>query len=232
MKNKNLIKGADGKLRCWWAGDDPLYVHYHDTEWGRPVDDDVRLFEKICLEGFQSGLSWITILKKRENFRKAFAGFDFEKVARFGARDVERLLKDSGIVRHRGKIEAAINNAQKVLDVIDEFGSLADYFWSFEVSPSPVALLLPLPNGERVGVRGERLVKGTKSRMDIPNVTPESTALSKDLRNRGFKFVGPTTMYAHMQAMGMVNDHVDGCHCRKDVERERKAFDRPASVVK
>ena len=204
-----LILHKDGKARCWWAGMDPLYVHYHDTEWGRPVNDDIRLYEKICLEGFQAGLSWFTILKRRENFRKAFAGFNYKKVAQFKAKDVDRLLKDEGIIRHRGKIEAAINNAQKVSEVIDECGSLAAYFWSFEPDLSS---------------RPEKLDKKTLVNMPI---TPESKALSKDLRKRGFQFVGPTTMYAHMQAMGLVNDHVEGCHCRASVEKERKAFVRP-----
>lgn len=205
-----LIKGKDGKMRCWWAGHDPLYVLYHDTEWGRPVDNDIRLYEKICLEGFQAGLSWITILKRRETFRKAFAGFDYKKVAKFTERDVQRLLKDEGIIRHRGKIEAAINNAQKVQEIIKEFGSIAAYFWSFE----PDAKLRP-----------KKLDKKT---LVANPVTDYSKALSKDLRKRGFKFVGPTTMYAHMQAMGLVNDHLDGCHCRRTVEKQRKAFKRPS----
>ncbi len=201
-----LIKGKDGKMRCFWAGHDPLYVHYHDTEWGRPVDDDTRLYEKICLEGFQAGLSWFTILKRRENFRKAFANFNYKKVAKFTTRDVERLLKDEGIIRHRGKIEAAIHNATLVQDIIKEFGSLVDYFWSFEPKQRPKMMDL----------------KALKSMA----LTSESKALSKDLRKRGFKFVGPTTMYAHMQAMGVVNDHLEGCHCRQAVEKQRKSFER------
>ena len=205
-----LIKGEDDKLRCWWHGNDPLYVHYHDTEWGRPVVDDTRLYEKICLEGFQSGLSWLTILRKRENFRKAFAGFNFKKVARFTEKDVKRLLQDAGIIRHRGKIEATINNAKLVDSLIDEFGSLGAYFWRFEPEPA------------------SRPVRMDYATMRAMPVTPESTALSKDLRKRGFKFVGPTTMYAHMQAMGMVNDHLEGCCVRAEVERERKKFKRPA----
>ena len=199
-----LIKGKDGKMRCFWAGHDPIYVHYHDTEWGRPVDDDTRLYEKICLEGFQAGLSWFTILKRRENFRKAFANFNYKKVAKFTTKDVERLLKDEGIIRHRGKIEAAIHNATLVQDIIKEFGSLTDYFWSFEPKQRPKMMDL----------------KALKSMA----LTPESKALSKDLRKRGFKFVGPTTMYAHMQAMGVVNDHLEGCHCRQAVEKQRKSF--------
>jgi DNA-3-methyladenine glycosylase I len=206
---KGLIKGPDGKMRCWWHGNDPFYLQYHDTEWGRPVNDDVRLYEKVCLEGFQAGLSWITILRKRENFRKAFKNFDFQKVAKFTQKDVESLLKDEGIIRHRGKIEAAINNAQKVFDLIDECGSLGAYFWRFEPEPDR---------------RPKRI--DHKSVTSMP-ITEESKALSRDLRKRGFKFVGPTTMYAHMQAMGMVNDHLEGCCVREEVERERKKFKRP-----
>lgn len=204
-----LIKGPDGKMRCWWHGNDPFYLKYHDKEWGRPVGDDIKLYEKICLEGFQAGLSWITILRKRENFREAFAGFNFEKVARFTQKDVARLLKDEGIIRHRGKIEAAINNAQKVSEIIDECGSLGAYFWRFE--PEPKA-------------RPKRLDRRVLVSMPV---TPESKALSKDLKKRGLKFVGPTTMYAHMQAMGMVNDHLHGCCVREEVEHQRSAFKRP-----
>ncbi|MGQ0526819.1 MAG: DNA-3-methyladenine glycosylase I [Alphaproteobacteria bacterium] len=207
--SEGLVTGEDKKIRCWWPGKDPLYILYHDTEWGRPVSDDRRLFEKICLEGFQAGLSWITILKRREHFRKAFADFDFEKVARFTRKDVVRLLKDEGIIRHRGKIEAAINNARKAIELIEEFGSLAAYFWQFEPEPSA--------HPKRMDY---------KSVKSIP-ITPESTALSNDLRKRGFKFVGPTTMYAHMQAIGLVNDHLEGCHCRATIETERKKFKRP-----
>ena len=193
--------------RCWWPGEDELYIRYHDREWGRPVVDDQRLFEKICLEGFQSGLSWITILRKRENFRTAFSDFDPKAVARFGARDVQRLLKDAGIVRHRGKIESTINNARRALELIDERGSLAAYFWSWE------------PQAKN---RPRRL-----SRELIVSTTPESTALSKDLKKRGWTFVGPTACYAFMQAMGLVNDHVHDCHVRPEIERARKAFTRP-----
>lgn len=206
---EGLIKGEDGKLRCFWQGNDPLYAKYHDEEWGRPVDNDRTLYEKICLEGFQAGLSWYTILKRRENFRKAFANFDFKKVAKFTPKDVERLLKDEGIIRHRGKIEAAIENARLVQDIIKEFGSLAAYFWQFEPEPSS---------------RPKRMDLKTLKSMPV---SPESKALSKDLRKRGFKFVGPTTMYAHMQAMGIVNDHLEGCHCRGQVESMRKKFKRP-----
>ena len=192
--------------RCGWAGSDVLYQHYHDREWGRPVTDDVRLFEKLCLEGFQSGLAWITILRKRENFRAAFHGFDIAKVAAMGEADIERLLQDAGIVRHRGKIVSTINNAKRALELQQEFGSLAAYFWSFEPEP----------------------VKGPIVAGGIPAETAASKAMSKDLRKRGFSFVGPTTSYAFMQAMGLVNDHVDGCFCRAEAEVERKALKRPA----
>ena len=185
--------------RCWWAGTDPLYIRYHDEEWGRPVRDDRRLFEKICLEGFQAGLSWLTILRKREHFRRAFAGFDFERVARFTARDVNRLVGDSGIVRHRGKIESTIDNARRALDLRDEHGSLANYFWAWQPASAS---------------RPKRITRDVLMGMAT---TPESTALSKDLRRRGWTFVGPTTVYAFMQAMGLVNDHVDDCHVRKVV---------------
>lgn len=190
------------KDRCTWALSDEIYIRYHDEEWGRPVTDDTRLFEKLCLEGFQSGLSWLTILKKRENFRKAFRGFDIDRVARMGPRDVERLLKDEGIIRHRGKIESAINNARRALALRDEFGSLAAYFWSFE--PEAVAFT------------------GT-----IPGETDASRALSKDLKKRGWSFVGPTTCYAFMQAMGLVNDHAAACFCRAACEKERAKLKRP-----
>ena len=195
--------------RCWWPGEDELYIRYHDHEWGRPVTDDRRLFEKICLEGFQSGLSWITILRKRENFRKAFADFEPAKVAKFGARDVQRLLKDAGIVRHRGKIESTINNARRALELIDEHGSLAAYFWSWE----------PEAKSRPKKLSRESLVK-------MP-LTAQSTALSKDLKKRGWTFVGPTTCYAFMQAMGLVNDHIDDCHVRPEIERARKNLPRP-----
>jgi DNA-3-methyladenine glycosylase I len=207
---KGLIKGPDGKMRCWWHGNDPFYMQYHDKEWGRPVKDDIRLFEKICLEGFQAGLSWITILRKRENFRKAFAGFDFKKVAKFDDKKVAALLKNAGIIRHKGKILAAINNAQRAQEIIDEFGSLAAYFWSFEPEPK---------------MRPKRIDHKAVTGMPATEV---SIALSKDLRKRGFKFVGPTTMYAHMQAMGMVNDHLEGCCVREAVEKERRKFKRPS----
>jgi DNA-3-methyladenine glycosylase I len=201
--------GADGEPRCAWCLAAPEYVRYHDEEWGLPVADDVRLFEKICLEGFQSGLSWLTILRKRDAFRRAFAGFDLAAVARFGARDVRRLLADEGIVRHRGKIESAIRNAAQARALAAEAGSLAAHVWGFEPP------------------RGARPARITADWLRATTTTPESTALSKDLRRRGFGFVGPTTMYAFMQAVGIVNDHLDGCAARPRVERARGAFARP-----
>jgi DNA-3-methyladenine glycosylase I len=189
--------------RCWWCGTDPLYVRYHDEEWGAPVTDDHRLFEKICLEGFQSGLSWLTILRKRENFREAFHGFDPDRVARLTARDVNRLLKNEGIVRHRGKIESTINNAKRAQQLRDECGSLAAYFWRWE------------PDESR---RPKRLTQDALTGMAT---TPESIALGKDLKTRGWTFVGPTTVYAFMQAMGLVNDHVEGCDRRVAVQKLR-----------
>lgn len=198
-----LVTGADGRRRCWWPGEDALYVRYHDEEWGRPVLDDRRLFEKICLEGFQSGLSWLTILRKRDNFRRAFRDFDPAAVARFGARDVTRLLGDSGIVRHRGKIESTINNARRALELVDECGSLSSYFWRFEP------------------VKADRPPRVTWAAIKAMSATPASVAMSKDLRKRGWTFVGPTTAYAFMQAMGLVNDHLEGCFVRAEVERSR-----------
>jgi DNA-3-methyladenine glycosylase I len=201
---------SDGLPRCPWAGDDALYRHYHDREWGRPVTSDTRLFEKICLEGFQSGLSWITILRKRERFREVFHGFDFPKVAAMGEADIERLLLDAGIIRHRGKITATINNAKRALELQREFGSLAAYFWRFETRPEH--------RPDDLRWESLRLVAQTDA----------SRALSKDLRKRGFNFVGPTTCYAFMQAMGLVNDHIEGCFCRAEVEAERTALVRPS----
>lgn len=199
-----LATGSDGLVRCSWPGQDPLYIRYHDEEWGRPVRNDHRLFEKICLEGFQSGLSWITILRKREHFREAFEGFDPERVSRFTARDVTRLLKNTGIVRHRGKIESTINNARRALELLEERGSLAKYFWSWE----PPAI--------------ERPAEHTYEELRQRSTTPASIRLSKDLKARGWTFVGPTTVYAFMQAMGLVNDHIEGCHCRAEVARLRR----------
>jgi DNA-3-methyladenine glycosylase I len=196
----DLRRGEDGRRRCWWGASTPDYVSYHDEEWGRPVTDDRGIFERLVLEGFQSGLSWLTILRKRESFRAAFADFDVETVAGFGKRDVNRLLADAGIVRHRGKIEAAIANA-KAAAALD--GSLAELVWSHA------------PTGRR---------RAPRSLEDLPSLTPESTALSKELKRRGFRFVGPTTAYAAMQACGIVNDHVAGCWVRAEVERERRAL--------
>ena len=196
--------GEDGVPRCWWGMSAPDYIEYHDTEWGRPVSDDRTLFEKVSLEGFQSGLSWLTILRKRDNFRAAFAGFEPSAVAEFTERDVERLLGDAGIVRHRGKIESTINNAARVLEVQDELGSFAALVWSFEPDATE-AVMEP--------------------------ITPESKALAKEMKRRGFSFVGPTTAYAFMQAMGLVNDHLEGCFARDEVEKERASFVRPEPVA-
>ena len=212
MPAQGLVRSADGVTRCWWAGPDPLYLHYHDAEWGRPVTADSRLFEKICLEGFQAGLSWLTILRKRQAFRRAFADFDISRVARFGARDIARLLDDAGIVRHRGKIASAINNARRAEALVDEFGSLAVYVWQWE------------PDAKS---RPRRLTRAAL--MDLA-VTPESKALSKDLKGRGWTFVGPTTMYAFMQAVGLVNDHIDGCASRAGVETARTRLRRPGGA--
>lgn len=197
-----LIRGEDGTVRCSWAGSTPDYLHYHDREWGFPVADDTRLFEKLSLEGFQAGLSWLTILRKREAFRGAFAGFDFNAVARFGDADVQRLLGDAAIVRHRGKIEAVINNAKRAVELVASEGSLASFVWAFEP--------------ERPDGRGP-----------ILSETAESKALAKELKRRGWRFVGPTTVYAFMQAMGLVNDHVEGCDAGAEVERARAEFRRP-----
>ncbi len=200
--------GADGVPRCWWPGEIPDYIEYHDCEWGRPVPNDHRLFEKLVLEGFQSGLSWLTILRKRENFRAAFARFDPVAVAGFNDDDVARLLADAGIVRHRGKIESAINNARACCDLIEREGSLAAYIWRFE--PTTVERD-PRPDYTAV----------------IPSITATSTAISKDLKKRGWRFVGPTTVYAFMQAMGLVNDHLVGCTTRDECDVARKTFVRP-----
>jgi DNA-3-methyladenine glycosylase I len=199
------VPGPDGEPRCPWSGAAPEFVAYHDTEWGFPAGDDRRLFEKLSLEGFQSGLSWRTILAKRENFRAAFADFDYHAIARFTGRDVERLLDDAGIVRHRGKIEAVISNARRAEELADREGSLAAFIWRYEPDPAD------LPRPQTV------------------STSPASAALSKDLRKQGWKFVGPTTVYAFMQAMGLINDHVDGCVIRARAERERAAFARPVS---
>ena len=204
-----MPKAAVRLQRCFWTDGSELYDAYHDDEWGRPVTDDIRLFEKISLEGFQAGLSWITILKKRQHFRAGFDGFDFHKVARYDDSDVQRLLADTGIVRHRGKIEAAINNAGRAIELQREFGSLARYFWQYEVDIS------------------KRPKKLTVDLLRTFTTAPEAIALSKDLKKRGWKFVGPTTMYAFMQAMGLVNDHQQDCHVRGEIEAKRKALQRP-----
>ncbi len=206
---EGLIRGDDGLDRCFWHGGLEDYRHYHDEEWGRPVTDDVRLFEKICLEGFQSGLSWLTILRKRENFRAAFAGFDFHQVARFGDEDITRCLADAGIIRHRGKIVSTINNARRAVDLKTEFGSLSRYFWSYE----PDAVERP-PRMDYATLRANP-------------TSPTSIRLSKDLKKRGWTFVGPTTVYAFMQAMGLVNDHIEGCCCRGTTEELRARLVRP-----
>jgi len=204
-----LARGEDGIVRCFWAGSDPLYLRYHDEEWGFPSADDRRLFEKICLEGFQSGLSWLTILRKREAFRSAFRGFDVHTLSGFGRRDVARLLRDAGIVRHRGKIESTINNARRAMELQGEAGSLASFVWRFEPPAS---------------VRPKRLTWGALRRMAT---TPASVALSRALKQRGWTFVGPTTAYAFMQAVGLVNDHLEGCAVRERAERARARFRRP-----
>ena len=199
----NLFLAPDDACRCGWAGSAPEFLGYHDREWGYPVGDDIRLFEKLCLESFQSGLSWRTILAKRENFRAAFDGFDFNVMEGYGAAEVERLLADAGIVRHRGKIEAVISNAARAVEMAEREGSLAGFFWSYEPDPAG----LPEPQ--------------TRS------ISPESIALSKELKKRGWKFVGPTTAFAFMQAMGLINDHARGCSCRDKADAARAAFRRP-----
>jgi DNA-3-methyladenine glycosylase I len=207
MVDDGIVRGDDGVSRCWWGDSAPEYRGYHDTEWGFPVADDVRLFEKLSLEGFQAGLSWLTILRKREAFRRAFAGFEFERVAQFGEGEITALLADASIVRHRGKIEAVINNARCALELVDTCGSLGRYVWRFE----------PAPRSERM----DRASLGELAQ------TPESRALARDLKQRGWRFVGPTTVYAFMQAMGLVNDHLEGCEARASVEQARARFDRP-----
>ena len=202
-KMSSTVLGPDGQTRCGWSAGVAEFIPYHDKEWGFPIGDDIRLFEKLCLESFQSCLSWRTILLKRENFRTAFCGFDFKKVARFTQKDIERLLQDEGIVRHRGKIEAVINNAQRALELVKKEGSLAAYFWLFE----------PKPANAKVA--------------QTASTSVESIALAKELKKLGWKFVGPTTVFAFMQAMGLVNDHVDGCCIREQVVKARKKFVRP-----
>ena len=207
MNQSSTIAGSDGHLRCRWCAAAPEFEAYHDLEWGYPVADDIRLFEKICLEAFQSGLSWRTILAKRENFRRAFDGFDFHKIARYGAQDVSRLLEDKGIVRHRGKIEAVINNARRAVELQASEGSLATYFWRYEIDATSAAPPQSV------------------------STSPQSVALSNDLKKRGWKFVGPTTVYAFMQAMGLVNDHAYDCIIAGKIAQARKAFRSPAAAT-
>jgi DNA-3-methyladenine glycosylase I len=209
---EGILVGDDGVARCWWGASTPEYAAYHDEEWGYPVADDARLFEKLTLEGFQSGLSWLTILRKREGFRQAFAGFDPERVARLGEGDVERLVGDAAIVRHRGKIESAINNARRCLELQEEAGSLAAFVWGFEPDPS------------------SRPARMTHAALLELAQTPESKALARELKRRGWSYVGPTTVYAFMQATGLVNDHLEGCAARSRVEAARAAFTPPAAA--
>ena len=209
---EGLVRNEDDVVRCWWGGGDALeYRSYHDDEWGLPVTDDVRLFEKLSLEGFQSGLSWLTILRKREAFRQAFAGFDFTRVAEFGPPDVERLLQDASIVRHRGKIESTINNAQRAVELVEAEGSLAAFVWGYEPGPE------------------DRPPAMTKAALYELSQTEASRALAKELKRRGWTYVGPTTVYAFMQAMGLVNDHLEGCAARSRVESAREALARPVA---
>ncbi|TKT69160.1 DNA-3-methyladenine glycosylase I [Aquamicrobium sp. LC103] len=210
-ENTGLVRGEDGRTRCFWHGNLPDYLRYHDLEWGRPVGDDVRLFEKLCLEGFQSGLSWLTILRKRDNFREAFHGFDFERLAREDEAAIEGHLQNAGIIRHRGKIASVYNNARRAVELRKERGSLARYFWSFEPRPHERPSVLDYPT------------------LRANPKTEVSTRISKDLKKRGWTFVGPTTIYAFMQAMGLVNDHIEGCFCRAEVEADRTRFERPGT---
>lgn len=207
------VRGEDGIVRCGWPSGHADYLAYHDREWGFPVRDDQRLFEKLCLEGFQSGLSWLTILRKRENFRRAFAGFDFERIARWNQRSVERLLRDAGIVRHRGKIESTLNNARRACELADQCGSLAAFFWGFEPTPAE---------------RPRRVTPAALARL---TESPASRALAKELKTRGFSFVGPTTAYAFMQAVGLVNDHLERCEIRSEVAAARQRFRVPRPIL-
>jgi DNA-3-methyladenine glycosylase I len=199
MSLMEIVVGDDGLARCWWGSEPEIYRVYHDNEWGRPTTDDHRLFEKVCLEGFQAGLSWLTILRKRENFRAAFAGFDPARVAGFDETDVSLLLSDEGIIRHEGKIRSTINNSERALDLIDEHGSLSSYFWSWAGPETPAPTT-------------------------IAPITETSTALSKDLKKRGWSFVGPTTIYAFMESTGLINDHMEGCHVREACALERRSL--------
>ncbi len=212
-ESAGLIARGDGAWRCAWCAATPAYQHYHDNEWGFPVTDDRRLFEKLCLEGFQAGLSWLTILNKREAFRNAFAQFDAERIARFDEADVVRLLADASIVRHRGKIESTVNNARRALELRDAFGSLAAYVWRFEPDPA------------------SRPKHVTHAVLKDATTSPESVALSKDLKKRGWSFVGPTTVYAFMQAMGLVNDHIENCHVREAAWLARARLTAPHEQV-
>ena len=205
-RQPSIVRGDDGVQRCWWCVASQVYIDYHDREWGRPSYDDRHLFEHLCLEGFQAGLSWITILRKRNAFRTAFADFDVERVARFNRRSIERLLRNERIVRNRLKIESAVNNARRAIELAEEFGSLSDYFWRFAPDPRP---------SRRV------------TRRTFPATSRESVAMSKDLKMRGWKFVGPTGIYAFMQSCGLVNDHVDGCEIRSSVKPVRRSAARP-----
>ena len=204
-----LVTGDDGVERCWWCGSDPAYLAYHDDEWGMPTSDDRRLFETLCLEGFQAGLSWLTILRKRPRFREVFSGFDPDEVAGYTDRDIERLVADAGIVRHRGKIVSTINNARRAVHLKQECQSLAAYVWRYEREPEP-----PSPAGTAPSLPA--------------SMSPESTAMSRDLKRRGWTFVGPTTVYAFMQSVGLVDDHVAGCARRDAAEAARRGFRRPA----
>jgi len=206
---KGLVRGDDGRAKCFWHGGKEDYLRYHDEEWGMPVDNDHHLFEKICLEGFQAGLSWLTILRKRENFRSAFADFDYHRVSAFDENDVERLVQDAGIVRHRGKIVSTINNARRALEMVEQEGSLGRFFWGYEPSAD------------------QRPTTFDHDTLMAIGKTEISTRISKDLKKRGWSFVGPTTVYAFMQAMGIVNDHLEGCYCRDRVEQARSTFLRP-----
>ena len=208
-ERNGVASGEDGKLRCWWCVGDPLYEAYHDREWGRPVADDRAIFEKLCLEGFQSGLSWLIILRKREGFRKAFRNFDVKVLSRFNERSVERLMLDAGIVRNRAKILATLNNAKRCVELVKDVGSLASHVWSFEPDATSRPVSLDWPT--------------------LINLPPsaEAKALSKDLKKRGWSFVGPTTVYSAMESLGLVNDHMDACYLRPAVERDRKRFGRP-----
>ena len=205
---EGLFADGAGVVRCGWCAATPAYRHYHDHEWGFPVTDDRRLFEKLCLEGFQAGLSWLTILNKRENFRAAFANFEAEAIVAFDQADIDRLMVDAGIVRHRGKIESVVNNARRVIELRREFGSLSAYAWGFE--PASASRIVPV----------------TLAVLKAATTSPESVAMSKDLKKRGWSFVGPTTVYAFMQAMGLVNDHLEGCNARALALDARRTFDR------